>query len=243
MKWQNNKKTDLRALAMLFTVLLVSIAISNVFANPWNIRHYERDWLKHGYTKFSDFIAKLKAEKRYRYVEDYLELYRFNAYYGEKNMLKNIANLRYALRLKFRSPYQALCKIPNEKYYHKYRLMVFMRIHVMLARNFMRIGAHYDKPKVYFYDIAFARDLQASLKIAALWYKESEKYWQRAQKYAIEASKILYDLDCGYLETQRFDIMTGELDLGRMRKIYLLRLKQKQKKVDQLVQKLDSSKS
>lgn len=219
-------------------LIIFALAVSFAWANPWNIRHYEKQWLEHGYTKFSDFIAKLKVQKRYRYVEDYLELYRFGQYYHVKGMLKNIANLNYATKLKFRTPYKALCTIEDKKAYHKYRLIVFMHIHYLLTRNYLRIGAFYDKDRVRFHDVAFGEHLQKSLKIAKMWYKASQENWHKTIRYATRASKISVDLDCGYLETERHKIMKKEINLGQMRRIYLHRLERKQKTINDLMAKV-----
>lgn len=207
-------------------------------ANPWNFKAYEKDSQEKGYTKFSDFISKLKADKRYNYVEDYLELYRFPLLYGEKDMLKNIANLRFALTRRFRSPYKALCKITSKKEYLKYRLLLFMRLNILIARNFLRIGAHYDKRHIHFHDIAYAKELEMSFKIAKLMYKEAIPYWLKAREYAKRASAIRRDLDLDYVETERFDIIKGEINFGRMAKIYLARLAKKKKKVDEFLKAL-----
>lgn len=211
---------------------------SELRANPWNLRHYERDWQKYGYTKFSDFIAKLKVHKEYRFVEDYIELYRFPLYYGEKDMLKNIANLNYALTRKFRSPYYALCKIQDEISYHKYRLLLFMHIHVLLTRNFLRIGAHFDKRHVHFHDAGYLDEMKKSFAIAELFYKESFKYWRQARSYAAKAARIPRDIDLGFIESERFDILKGELDLAKMANIYLYRLRQKVKRIEAMQERM-----
>lgn len=224
----------------LIIVLIISSIAGRLIANPWDFPAYERDYQEKGYTKFSDFIAKYKADKQYRYVEDYLELYRFNLPMTEANMLKNIANLRHALTLRFRSPYQSLCSIADETDYHKYRLLVSMHIQILITRNFLRLGALYDKRFVHFHDIAFADDLLASLKTAKLFYEQSSSHWQQAARLAIEASKIRRDLDLGTMESQRYDIIRRELDLGRMRKIYLYRLDKKIKRVEEMIAQIPS---
>ncbi len=226
MKW------PVKTLGLVLTLLTFA---NGSQADPWNLYHYERDYQKYGYTKFSDFIAKLKITKDYRYVEDYIELYRFPLYYGEKDMLKNIANLQYAMTRKFRSPYQALCPIADEQVYHKYRLLLFMHINVLLTRNFLRLGAHFDKRHVHFHDIAYAENLEKSFQVAKLFYLESAKYWEQAVSYARQASTIGRDLDLGFIETERFDIIKGELDLDRMRRIYLIRLQAKMDRIQKMM--------
>jgi hypothetical protein len=223
---------------LLAIILLSLFFVPALLANPYDVRKYEEDFSKHGYTKFSDFIAKLKADHRYDYVEDYLELYRFPLLYGEKDMLKNIANLRFGLTRKFRSPYQALCKIEDQKDYHKYRLMVFMHFNILIARNFLRIGAHYDKRHIHFHDIAYAKELAKSFELAKLFYQEALPYWKKARALAMQASRIKRDLDLGEIDNERYEISTGKLNLGRMSAIYLSRLEKKMKQIDRMLASL-----
>lgn len=222
----------------ILLLVLLSTAFS-ISAIDYQYQYFSEDKEESGYMPFSDYIPKTR---KYVYttplhVEDYYQLYGMEMYYQENDLRFNIEKLKTALNCKFRHPAKALCKIETEKEYYKYRNLMFMHINILIMRNYMKIAAKYDKRDVYFYDSGhWADHIKKSFDIAESLYKQAQPYWIEARKYAKTASKVKITLDLGTMETERYEIMTGELDYGDIINDHLKRLNKKRKKLDKFIQ-------
>lgn len=99
---------------------------------------------------------------------------------------------------------------------------------ITIMRSYMRIASQFDKRHLYFYNLDFAYDLNRSFEVADGFYKEAIPYWKEAQRYADRSSEIDSDLDLGTMETERYEIMTGKLDFGKIIEDHLARLEKKE---------------
>jgi hypothetical protein len=173
---------------------------------------------KKKYTPFSDYIPKVRLHYKTvpHYLEDFYELYGMKQYYNENSLRKNIAKLKTALQCKFRHPSQALVTVTSEEEYRKYRNLLFMHINILIMRNYLKIASRYDKHYLHFYHITFASDILESLGIARKCYEEALPYWEKAKHYAQHASSIKITTDLGFMESERYDIVRGELNYGKI---------------------------
>ena len=184
---------------------------------------------KKKHTPFSDYIPKVRLHYKTvpHYLEDYYELYGMKQYYNETSLRMNIERLKTSLNCKFRHPSQAIIKIKTKDEYLKYRRLMFMHINILIMRNYMKIAARYDMKKIYFYNLDFAREISESLDIAEKQYKEALPYWRKIQSYARSASRIRLTTDLGFIESERYSIISGELNYGKIIKDHLKRIRKK----------------
>lgn len=184
---------------------------------------------KDKFVPFSDYIPRVRLHYKTvpHYLEDYYLLYGLKQYYNENTLRRNIDMLKTALNSKFRHPSEALIKINTEDEYQKYRRLMFMHINLLIMRSYMRIASRYDKQKIYFYNHEFAREINESLDTADKMYNEAVPYWNKARDYAEKASDIKLTTDLGFIETERFSIVRGELDFGNIIDKHLDNIRQK----------------
>lgn len=213
----------------LYLFILYAILILPVNAQLRLDYYYDQSEM---YTKFSDWIPKKLHQWHPTHVEDFFLLYSLRSYYNTQELKRNIFFLETGLKKRFRHPSQALCKITSKPEYHKYRLLIFMHMNLKIMRSYLRIGSKFDKRHLYFYNLDFADDLKKSFAVAQYYYEKSIPYWEKAQKYAAQASVYPFELDMGTLESIRHEIMTGEIDFGLYTRNHLKRLKQKREAVD-----------
>lgn len=203
----------------IVTVFLAIGSFSPLGADDYNYQYFaDEDGEKEKYVPFSDYIPKVRRHYQTvpHYVEDYYLLYGMKQHYNENSLKKNILMLKTALNSKFRHPIDALCEIKTEDEYYKYRNLMFMHINILIMRNYMKVAVRYDKREIRFYDRDFGEHLDQSLQIAEEMYAEAIPYWELAKKYAKTASTVKLTLDLGTIETERYEIITGELDYGRI---------------------------
>lgn len=179
------------------------------------------------WVKFSDWIPYKQHKYEPLFLEDFYQLYGLPYAYRVQDIKESIYFLVQALTHRFRHPRNALCRIQTEEEYHKYRLLMFMRINLTIMRMYMRLGSMYDKRHLYFHDLDFADDLEISFLIARTYYNEALVYWKQAEKYANEAHKYPFEIDLPQTETDRFLIVTGKLDYGYIIGRHLGRLEAK----------------
>ncbi len=177
--------------------------------------------------KFSDWIPFLQGKFVLRHLEDFYELYGLPLSYDTSALKENIYLLLQALAHKFRHPSRALCAIENSDSYHKYRLMMFMQIHVLLMRMFLRLGSFYEPGKLHFYQMDFADSLENSLQTAHRYYEQALPLWKRAQNYAQLSGAYPFTLDLSTIESTAFQIQKGKLDYGRIIERHLERVRKK----------------
>ena len=179
------------------------------------------------WVKFSDWIPFKQKKYAPRFLEDFYHLYGLPHSYKPAEVKESIFFLYMALSSRFRHPRSALCKIETEPQYHKYRLLMFMKINLLLMRMYMRLGSLYDKRHLYFHDLDFADDLEISFLVARTYYKEAYKYWKFAKGYARQATEYPFTLDLSTIESERHDIVTDELKYGRIIGLHLERVNAK----------------
>ncbi len=199
------------SLILIFALFLLPLGGS---AEDYQYQYFNHE--KDKFVPFSDYIPRVRLHYKTvpHYLEDYYLLYGLKLYYNENTLRRNIDMLKTALNSKFRHPSQALIKIETEDEYQKYRRLMFMHINLLIMRSYMRIASRYDKQKVYFYNADFAKEINESLDTADKIYNEAVPYWNRARDYAEKASDIKLTTDLGFIETERYNIVRGDLDFG-----------------------------
>ncbi len=190
---------------------------------------------KDKFVPFSDYIPKVRLHYLTvpHYVEDFYQLYGMKQHYNENSLRKNIDRLKAALDANFRHPSEALVKIETANEYMKYRRLIFMHINILIMRNYMSIASRYDKQKIYFYNSEFKKEILDSFDIAEGLYKEAVPYWEKAKKYAQDASEIKITTDLGFMESERFSIVKGELSYGKIIDDHLKRISSKRQKLNE----------
>ncbi|MCU0849022.1 MAG: hypothetical protein MUD12_14135 [Spirochaetes bacterium] len=217
----------------LYLILAISAAAS-AFGEDYEYQYFKNKGKK--YTPFSDYIPKVRLHYKTvpHYLEDYYELYGMKQYYNENSLRKNIERLKTALECKFRHPSEAIVRIDTEEEYLKYRKLMFMHINMLIMRNHLSIASRYDKQKIYFYNAEFAKEINESLDIAEKYYSEAVPYWEKAKKYAEEASAIKITTALGFIESERYSIIHNEYDFAKIIDNYLRKVKEKKKKLSEM---------
>ncbi|MDY6970652.1 MAG: hypothetical protein SVR08_18660, partial [Spirochaetota bacterium] len=194
---------------------MLLIIYEQVDAEDYQYQYFNE---KKKYTPFSDYIPKVRLHYKTvpHYLEDYYELYGMKQYYNENSLRMNIARLKTALNCKFRHPSQAIIKIKTKDEYLKYRRLMFMHINILIMRNYLKIASRYDMKKIYFYNLDFAQEISESLDIAEKQYKDALPYWTEIKNYAQSASRIKLTTDLGFIESERYSIITGEVNYGKI---------------------------
>ncbi len=218
-------------------IILLHIFIlfpGNIHAEDYEYQYFHEE---KKYTPFSDYIPKSRLHFRTvpHYLEDYYLLYSMKQYYNEGSLRRNIERLKTALNSKFRHPSQALVKTESEAEYLKYRNLMFMHINMLIMRDQLKIAARYDMRKLNFYNLDFAEDIRKSLDTAAEYYREALPYWQEARKYAMKASEIKITTDLGTIESERYSIINGNTDFGKIIENYLQRIEKKKIVLDNAI--------
>jgi len=176
------------------------------------------------WVKFSDWIPFKRKRNAPRFLEDFYLLFGLPYHYNVHEVKEAIHFLYMARASRFRHPRNALCKIKTEPRYHKYRLLMHMKINLLLMRMYLRLGSLYDKRHLYFHDLDVADDLEKSFLIARTYYREAAKYWNIARKYARRAHEYPFEIDLPTIESERFQIVRGELDFDRIIGLHLARV-------------------
>lgn len=189
------------------------------------------------WVKFSDWIPNWQKKFQPLFLEDYYLLYGLKMGYNVPEIKESIYFLYMALSMRFRHPRDSLCKIRTEEEFHKYRLLMFMEIHLLLTRMYLRLGSLYDKNHLYFHDLDVADDLEVSFLIARTYYNEALRFWKEAVKYAEQASRYIFTLDLGTIESHRHEIVTKKLDFERIIKRHLNRVETKLEIIAQFLEK------
>ena len=180
------------------------------------------------WVKFSDWIPFQRRKFTPRHLEDVYILYGgLPPSYQSHDIKERIYYLGRSLSYPFRHPSLSFCKIENEDQYHKYRLLLYMNIHKLIMRSFLRLGSQYDKRHLYFHDLDFADDLEISFLVARSYYRQALPFWESTVRYAKEAHQYPFELDLPTIESERFRIIKGELDFGRIIQRHLNRIEAK----------------
>ncbi len=225
-------------LLVSFSFLPGSMHHHMVHAEDYQYQYFQKDGEKEKYVPFSDYIPRVR--KHYKtvphYLEDYYQLYGMKQYYNENSLRMNIARLKAALNSRFRHPSQALVKVETSREYYKYRNLMYMHINLLIMRNYLKIATRYDKQKLYFYNMDYAKEISESLDIAESIYREAIPYWEKAKKHADTASTVKITTDLGNMETERYRIIHGDLDFQKIIDDHLARLNKKKNRLDEYMQ-------
>jgi hypothetical protein len=218
---------------ILFILILLS---ANIHAEDYQFQYFSNKKEKDKYVPFSDYIPRIRLHYQTvpHYLEDYYLLYGMKQYYNENSLRKNIERLKTSLLCKFRHPSQALVKVESDQEYFKYRNLMYMHINMLIMRNYLSIAARYDKRKIDFYNWDYVKEINESLVIAEQYYNEAYPYWQKAVEYANVSSTVKITTDLGFIETERKNIITGEIDFGKIINDYLSGLQSKKQKLADL---------
>ena len=221
-------KNTMKSRIFLIIILFIS---SFSHAEDYQYQYFNK---KKKHTPFSDYIPKSRLHYQTvpHYLEDYYELYGMKQYYNQNTLRKNIAKLKTALSCKFRHPSMALVKIETREEYSKYRNLLFMHINLLIMRSYLKIGARYDKRKIYFYNLDFAKEISESLVIAEKTYRKALPYWEKAQKHARAASNFKITTELSFMETERYSIIHNELDYDKIINNYIKKTNEKRQKLD-----------
>ena len=222
---------NLRAKKLLTLPLIAVIFFTaNLSGEDYPYQYFaERD----EYVPFSDYIPRIRLHYYTvpHYLEDFYLLYGMKLYYNENSLRKNIEMLKTGLNCKFRHPSQALVTVDTEDEYLKYRKLMFMHINIMIMRNYLKIGVRYDKKGIKFHDVSFAKEINESLDIARELYQEAIPYWVEAKRYAEEASRIKLTTKLSNIESERYRIITGDLDFNKIINDHISRVDKKQEQL------------
>ncbi len=226
-------KFDIKKTLSLILIVILFSGI-NLSGEDYQYQYFSE---KDEYVPFSDYVPKVRMHYYTvpHYLEDYYLLFGMKLYYNENSLRKNIEMLKTALNCKFRHPSQALVKVETEEEYLKYRKLMFMHINLMIMRNYLKIGSRYDKISVKFYDVTFAKDISDSLDIAEKMYKEAIPYWEEAKKHAEESSRIKITTKLSNIETERYRIITGDLDFKKIINSHITGVNKKQEKLKNFI--------
>lgn len=223
-----------RKIYSLLLAAIIFFSIADVSGEDYQYQYFSE---KDEYIPFSDYIPKVRMHYYTvpHYLEDYYLLYGMKLYYDESSLRKNIHMLKIALDCKFRFPSQALVKTDSEDEYLKYRKLMFMHINLMIMRNYMKIGSKYDKISIKFYDAVFAKEINDSLDTARKLYQDAVPYWEEAKKYAYDSSNIKITTRLSNIESERYKIITGDLDFGKIISTHITRVDKKQEKLKNFI--------
>jgi hypothetical protein len=219
----------------ILSVIIIMLS-SGIQAEDYQYQYFSNKKEKDKYVPFSDYIPRIRLHYQTvpHYLEDYYLLYGMKQYYNENSLRKNIERLKIALQCKFRHPSQALVKLESDQEYFKYRNLMFMHINMLIMRNYLSIAARYDKQRIYFYNWDYAKEISESFLIAERYYNEAYPYWQKAVEYANKASSVKITTDLGFIETERKNIITGDIDFGKIITGYISGLQSKKQKLAEI---------
>jgi hypothetical protein len=211
------KKTAAAFLLILSAGVIVLSPFS-ADAQDYQYQYFAKEKDKDGKVPFSDYNprSKLHWQTVPHYVEDFYLLYGLTLYYDENSLRENIRKLQLALLTKFRHPSQAIVKIENENEYEKYKNLMLMRINYLLMRDTMKIAARYDKQKIYFYNLDYAKCIDESLDTADSLYAEALPFWKETKIYAEKASQYKITTELSSMESDRYSIIHGETDFAKI---------------------------
>jgi|SRR6056297_976702 len=225
-------------ITFIITCILLLVSAIMLSAEDYQYQYFQKDGEKEKYVPFSDYIPRVR--KHYKtvphYLEDYYQLYGMKQYYNVNSLRMNISRMKAALDSKFRHPSQALTRVETSQEYYKYRNLMYMHINLLIMRNYMRLASRYDKQKIYFYNMDYAKEISESLDIAESLYREAIPYWNIAKKHANTASTVKITTDLGKMESERYSIIHGELNFENIIDDHLTRLNKKKNKLNEYMQ-------
>lgn len=225
------KLNIIKYLSSIMIIIFLSAALNG---EDYQYQYFSE---KDEFVPFSDYVPKVRMHYNTvpHHLEDYYLLFGMKLYYNENSLRNNIDMLKAGLNSKFRHPSEALVSVDSEDEYLKYRKLMFMHINLMIMRNYLKIGARYDKKNIKFYDETFAKDINDSLDIAKKFYQEAIPYWDEAKKLANESSRIKITTKLSNIETERYRIITGDLDFKKIITSHITAVNKKQQKLKNFI--------
>jgi hypothetical protein len=205
------------AIIIIAAVICICRFVQPSYAQDYQYQYFAKDKDKENKVPFSDYNPRSRLHWQVvpHYVEDFYLLYGMKLYYDENSLRENIRKLSLALSTKFRHPSQAIVKIETEAEYQKYQNLMLMHINYLLMRDTMKIAARYDKQKIYFYNLDFAKAIDESLDIADSLYAEALPYWKEVKKYAEKASQYKITTELSFMESERYSIIHGDTNFEK----------------------------
>ena len=169
-------------------------------------------------------VPRLSAY-RILYAEQYYRLYHLHFYQYPDDTMENIYYLEQALKADFANPLYALARIENREQWAQYRTLFKMHVNLKLVELYLTLGGKYDKQVAYFYNAPWRDQNLESLKLAEQTYRVAVGYWEEARGWAFRLPRLRFNLEeIQAWEDQRFRILTGDLDYGRIIAAHLGRL-------------------
>lgn len=226
----------MRRIAYIFVfAVMIAVSLVELRAEDYQYQYYNGE--EKEYLPFSDYIPKIRRHYKTvpHYLEDYYELYGLKLHYNENTLRMNIERLKTALLCKFRHPSEALVRIESEQEYYKYRNLMFMHVNLLIMRNYMRIASRYDQQKIRFYSGPFSKEIQESFIIAEKNYTDALPYWDEAVKYARVASTVKITTNLGFIESERYSIVKGDLNFKKIINDHLTRIQKKKEMLNSMV--------
>lgn len=150
-------------------------------------------------------------------VEDYYRLYYLTQTPKNQDHLGNLYWMQRALQAPFATPIEALVVPENEAQYRRYRTLVRLHLHYLMAETCVALGARFDKHEPRFFNRPWSDDIVKSLDVAKFYYDLAQRYWNDL----LEDRKKL-DADGGprteltFAEEIPGRIDEGQLDLTRV---------------------------
>lgn len=150
------------------------------------------------------------------YKEQYYRLFHVHFQQYPDDVMENIYWLEKAVEADFCNPKYALSKIVTTDDWEKYRYIFMMHLNLKLIEQHMRLGSHYDKQSVYFYDAPLREQYLLDFEKSLNCYEAGLYYWNEAKLWAEKASqKKFYFLNLPEIqnwEDERYRIIAGKLN-------------------------------
>ncbi len=165
---------------------------------------------------------------RILYAEQYYKLYSLPLHQYPDNTMENISYLELALKADFCNPLYALARIDNPREWERYRHLFKMHVNLKLVELYLALGAKYDKMVAYFYNAPWRNQNLDSLDTAEQSYRVALSYWEEAQKWSLEATRLrsIHLEEIQKWEDESWRIQTRDLDYRRIIGDHLQRLEE-----------------
>jgi hypothetical protein len=152
------------------------------------------------------------------FKEQYYRLYHQHYIQYPDDSIENIYWLEQARKADFANPLYAMAKIPDQKFWERYRYLFNMHIELKLIEQHLYLGSKFDKQVAYFYNAPWKEENLESLKIAESAYRAALAYWESAMGWAQKANALRWTLlpEVQYWIDEAYRIETGDLDYERI---------------------------
>jgi len=152
------------------------------------------------------------AQARKLFYAEEFYLYVLNLYQTNPNHMRNIRFLQWALKAPFDNPIRSLALITTEDEFKRYKALFKMHANLLIIDSYLQLARRFDKQHVYFFNLAYAQDLEKSFTFARYFYQMGLNYWEEVKKHALEASEIPVRINIDAWEDELYLIQEGKLD-------------------------------